>query len=216
MVKLGTALGGHAHMPAVRRAEWRQLDLTDSWGCEPADITIAAYVVGELWPVTRPRLLRRLWEHASEVCVVVEPGTPRGFDVVRQAGDDLVTAGALVIAPFPQDWQCLEGENDWCHFAQRVPRTRSHRTAKDAVLSYEDEKYSYVVASRRGGSRIAARVVRQPQIRSGHVRLVLCTPAGVRHLVVARSQREAYRRVKDLAWGSAILPEEASLYGLTT
>jgi ribosomal protein RSM22 (predicted rRNA methylase) len=95
-----------------------------------------------------------------------------------------------------------------------VPRTRLQRLLKEASLSYEDEKFAYVVASRELGLPIAARVVRHPQNRKGHVRLVLCSAGGIRHVVVARSNREAFRRAKDLHWGSAIALEEADLFGL--
>lgn len=81
-------------------------------------------------------------------------------------------------------------------------------------MSYEDEKYSYVAVSRAEGLPIAARVIRHPQVRSGHIRLVLCTPVGVKHVVVARSNREAYRRARELRWGSAIPVEDGRLYGL--
>ena len=118
------------------------------------------------------------------------------------------------MAPFPHGWNCAEGPNDWCHFAERVPRTRIHRGAKEAALAYEDEKYSYVAASRARGVPIAGRVTRMPQIRSGHVRLTICTPAGIQHLVVPRSRKEAYRKARDLKWGSAIEEEDAALFGL--
>jgi ribosomal protein RSM22 (predicted rRNA methylase) len=62
---------------------------------------------------------------------------------------------------------------------------------------------------------MGARVVRQPQIRSGHVRLTLCTPQGVRHIVVGKSQRDAYRLARKLRWGSALNEEDASVLGLT-
>jgi ribosomal protein RSM22 (predicted rRNA methylase) len=175
---------------------------------------MAAYVLGELPVQTHEGFVQQLWQHTLDTCVIVEPGTPRGFDLVRQAGACLVGAEALILAPFPWDWECLESAHDWCHFSERVPRTRLHRAAKNAELSYEDEKYCYIAASRWEGVPIAARVIRQPQVRSGHIRLVLCTPEGVKHLVVARSQGEAYRRAKHLAWGSAIPVEEASLFGL--
>jgi ribosomal protein RSM22 (predicted rRNA methylase) len=127
----------------------------------------------------------------------------------------LTVAGADIIAPVPPSWPCLEHENDWLHFSERVSRTRLHRTAKDATLSYEDEKFCYLAASRLKSTAIAARVVRQPQIRSGHVRLTLCTKDGIRHLVIPRSQKAAYRLARDLRWGSAIEVDEADLFGLS-
>lgn len=214
MIQMGRNLGSGSRLAALRDAHWCQIDVTARWQVEPAQVTIAAYAVGEMPAPNRAACVRQLWDHAEDTCIIIEPGTPRAFAVVRPAGDELVRAGAHILAPFPHDWRCLETEEDWCHFSQRVPRTRLHRAAKEATLSYEDEKYSYVAASRRSGSPIAARVIRQPQLRSGHVRLVLCTASGIKHVVVPRSKREAYVRAKELAWGSAIPVEDATFFGL--
>lgn len=214
MIQTGKSLAARSSSPVIRNAEWRQEAVDGAWECAPADITIAAYVIGELPDEGRTDFIQRLWECSADVCVIVEPGTPAGFSLVHQAGAVLAEAGARILAPFPQGWQCLEREDDWCHFSARVPRTRMHRAIKGADLSYEDEKYAYVAASRVEGLPLAARVIRHPQVRRGHIRLVLCTAAGVRHVAVSRSSREAYRRAKDLAWGSAIPVEDAGLFGL--
>ena len=95
-------------------------------------------------------------------------------------------------------------ENDWCHFAQRITRTRLQRSVKGAELAYEDEKLSYCALSKQNGSAITARVLRHPQKRSGHIHLELCTPAGLQRITATRSQRAAYREAHDIQWGQAI------------
>jgi ribosomal protein RSM22 (predicted rRNA methylase) len=103
--------------------------------------------------------------------------------------------------------------DDWCHFAQRITRTRLQRTVKAASLSYEDEKFSYVALSRTEGSPITGRVLRHPQKRGGHIYLQLCTPEGLKQTIVTRSQRDAFREAHDLRWGettSVVSPESTS------
>lgn len=214
MIRIGKDLADRATSAALREASWQHGDITATPNVAAADLTVAAYVLGELAEAGRGEAVRNLWERSLDGCVIVEPGTPRGYELVRDAGQFLAATGAHVNAPFPADWQCLDGPDDWCHFAARVPRTRLLRQVKGGTLSYEDEKFSYVAASRVEGLPIAARVIRHPQVRSGHVRLVLCTPAGVKHVVVARSNRETFRRARDLRWGSAIPIEDTGLYGL--
>lgn len=214
MIRIGQRLAAGSDSRAIREAVWRSIDIASIWNEEPADLVTAGYVIGELPDCARDEAVQRLWDHADDVCIVVEPGTPQGADLIRVATHRLTSRGADILAPFPRDWHCRESEHDWCHFAERLPRTRIHRTAKEATLAYEDEKYAYVAGSRHAGIPIAARVLRHPQARSGHLRLVLCTAEGVRHIVVPRSHREAYRRAKELRWGSAIPLDDADLYGL--
>lgn len=95
-------------------------------------------------------------------------------------------------------------DDDWCHFGQRVARTALHRAIKDAALGFEDEKYSYVVASRGRPAHAAARVLRAPQVRSGHIRLTLCESPSVREAVVARSRRDDYRWARRAHWGDPV------------
>ena len=97
-------------------------------------------------------------------------------------------------------------ERDWCHFAQRISRTPLHRGIKAATLSYEDEKFSYVAATRFAAGARAARVLRHPQTRKGHIILELCTPAGLQRRTVSRKDGVTYRQARDATWGSALTP----------
>ena len=75
---------------------------------------------------------------------------------------------------------------------------------KQATLSYEDEKFSYIAASRTIGLPIQGRVVRHPQIRPGHIHLQLCTPEGLKSTIVTRKDKEAFREARDIVWGDAL------------
>jgi ribosomal protein RSM22 (predicted rRNA methylase) len=213
MSRMGRALSIHSSSAAIRDAAWQEVDAATPGDDPAADVTIAAYVLGELREEVGAEVVRRLWGASAGVCVLVEPGTPCGYALIREAGERLAAVGAHIIAPFPLDWPCLESADDWCHFAARVARTRTHRLAKGASLPYEDEKYAYVVAARMSGPPIAARVIRHPQVRPGHIRLALCTAQGARHVVVTRSNRAGFRRARDLRWGDAILPGDISAFG---
>jgi ribosomal protein RSM22 (predicted rRNA methylase) len=214
MLEAGRSLAAHSGSAAIRDASWQRGDISSPRTYPAADIAVAAYVIGELPAKERSATVKRLWDASNVACVIVEPGTPRGSRLIRDATEQLDGAGAHILAPFPASWTCVETAEDWCHFAVRVSRTRAHRMAKGAALSYEDEKYAYVAAAREPGLPIAARVIRHPQVRPGHVQLVLCTAHGVRRVVVTRANREAFRRARDVRWGDAILPEEAGLFDI--
>lgn len=171
----------------------------------PADLVLASYVLGELG---RPAAAAaRLWEEASDTIVVVEPGTPAGYRRVLDARAAVVAAGGRTVAPCPHDLPCPLPAGDWCHFAARLPRSRLHRRAKAAEMGWEDEKLSYAVLSREPVEPAAARIIRPPKLRSGHVNLVTSDRDGaVRERTVSRKQGETYRAARKAAWGDAIEP----------
>jgi ribosomal protein RSM22 (predicted rRNA methylase) len=86
-------------------------------------------------------------EAARVALVVIEPGTPRGAGAIRTIREELLAAGAHMLAPCPAAMPCPLAAPDWCHFAARVERSSLHRRIKEGALGYEDEKYSYVCAT---------------------------------------------------------------------
>lgn len=202
MIDLGKRLAARSPLAA---AQWQQADLAGSWSAPRSQLVIAAYALGELPPAALEPVLARLWERTQGVLVVVEPGTPAGFGRVRRMREWLVAAGGTTIAPCPHDRACPLAAGDWCHFAQRVARSRRHRAAKGAELPYEDEKFSFTAVARTPGTPIGGRVIRHPQSRGGHIYLDLCTPDGVRRTLVTRKDRDAFHRARHLRWGSALI-----------
>jgi ribosomal protein RSM22 (predicted rRNA methylase) len=93
--------------------------------------------------------------------------------------------------------------DDWCHFSQRIERTRAHRLLKEGILGFEDEKFSYLVVSRVAVLSCSSRIIRYPQKLSGHVRLSLCTGDGLKEKVIARRDKENYRKARDSEWGES-------------
>ena len=77
----GEALARDAPLP---RATWRTADVaTDAIDGEPRDLVTLAYVLNELAPEMRPALLQRLWQANADTLLIVEPGTPAGWQRVR-------------------------------------------------------------------------------------------------------------------------------------
>jgi ribosomal protein RSM22 (predicted rRNA methylase) len=205
MIALGQRLARQAASHLIREATWRRADVVGGeWGRETSDLVVAAYLLGELPPAERDAVVGHLWAQATGAVVVVEPGTPRGFDVVRRARALLIAGGATIAAPCPHDEACPMPEGDWCHFAQRLPRTPLHRGVKAGTLSFEDEKFSYVAATRGSVAGRAPRVLRHPQMRKGHVVFELCTPSGLQRRTVSRKDGPLYHQARDARWGSTL------------
>src|SRR5664280_688181 len=99
--------------------------------------------------------------------VAIEPGTPKGFTLIRKIRAELLEAGARMVAPCPMEVPCPMADPDWCHFAARVERSSMHRRLKNAELGYEDEKFSYVAVAREPVEPAGARVIRRPRHHPG-------------------------------------------------
>src|SRR5262245_31629767 len=185
---------------------WRTCDVAvDEIADEPRDLVTLAYVLNELAAVGRQRLLERLWRLTADTLVIVEPGTPAGWQRVLAARRQLIEAGGHVIAPCPHANACPLQPPDWCHFARRVARSRLHRQAKSADVPWEDEKFIYVAVSRTPATAGGARVIARPRKASGRVTLKLCrTDGSAGDQLYSRREGAMFRRASRSDWGSSI------------
>ncbi|MES9587303.1 small ribosomal subunit Rsm22 family protein [Streptomyces sp. NPDC094045] len=199
---LGRELAGLSGIPALTAAEWRRARIGAGLELAPTDLVTVSYVLKELTADVRTALVDTA-AAAAQAVVVVEPGTPDGYARIIEARDRLIAAGLSVAAPCPHDEACpIEPGTDWCHFSARVSRSSLHRQVKGGSLPYEDEKFSYVVATRFAAQPVGARVIRKPQIRKGQVLLDLCTrDEALRRATVTKRHGELYRAARDIAWG---------------
>jgi len=174
---------------------------------EPADLVVASYMIGEIGEAERRTLAELLWSKTRDMLLIVEPGTPSGYDRIITLRQQLISSGAHVAAPCPHDGTCPLTAPDWCHFTQRLPRSRAHKQIKGAELPFEDEKFSYVALTRVPVAAHPARVLAQPDITKVEVTAKLCTPGG---LAIAKRPRRAkadYARARRWRWGDAVIEE---------
>ena len=172
-------------------------------GVDDADFVVASYVIGELAEGERAALAALLWQRTRDVLLIVEPGTPDGYQRIITARSQLIAEGAHVVAPCPHDNACPLAAPDWCHFAQRLPRSRAHKQLKGADAPFEDEKFSYVALSRTAPVKRAARVLAQPAQTKAAITAKLCTTNGVALATVPRRDKDAYARARRWRWGNA-------------
>jgi len=169
-----------------------------------ADLVVASYVIGELPECERAELAFALWERTRDTLLVVEPGTPGGYGRVIALRTQLIAQGAHVLAPCPHEKACPLVAPDWCHFAQRLPRTRDHMLLKDADVPFEDEKFSYVALSRAPAETRGARVLAPPHVGKAAVEAKLCTIDGISPASIPRRDKAAYAEARRWRWGDAV------------
>jgi ribosomal protein RSM22 (predicted rRNA methylase) len=171
----------------------------------PADLVVASYMIGEIGEAERAALLERMWARTRDTLVIVEPGTPAGYGRIIAVRDQLIASGAHVAAPCPHDRKCPLSTPDWCHFAQRLPRSRAHKQIKEADVPFEDEKFSYVALTRSPIGRHPARVLAQPAVGKVEVSAKLCTAEGLVVKKIPRRVRTDYARARRWRWGDAVV-----------
>ncbi|MFE7601361.1 small ribosomal subunit Rsm22 family protein [Streptomyces sp. NPDC057494] len=192
----------------VLDAEWRRERIGSALSLAETDLVTVSYVLKELTEADRTALVTEA-ARAAQAVVIVEPGTPDGYERIIAARTRLVEAGFTVAAPCPHSGACpIVPGTDWCHFSARVSRSSLHRQVKGGSLPYEDEKYAYVAAVRFPVTPAPARITRRPQIRKGLVQLELCGPEGLGRDTVTKRHGPLYKQARDAEWGDSWPPED--------
>jgi len=198
----GERLAREAPIPAAWRDGNVAKPLED---VAPHDLVTLAYVLDELAEAERGPLVDRLWHLTRDTLLVVEPGTPAGWERILAVRDRLIAAGAFLLAPCPHAATCPLVAPDWCHFSRRVARSRLHRQAKGAEVPWEDEKFIYLAASRFPGQGPAARVIAPPRLASGQARLKLCRADGrAEERLFTKREGAEFKKARRVDWGDAL------------
>ncbi len=166
-----------------------------------ADLVTASYVLAELPVDQMAQLAKRMWARTTQVLVLIEPGTPQGFARLRAMRDALMQEGAHVLAPCTHQNQCPIQGQDWCHFKTRVQRSRQHMHAKQAMVPFEDEAFSYLIVSRQKVGVAGTRIISPVTHNKVSAEMRLCGSGGFRDMVVASRDKPSYKRAKKAQWG---------------
>jgi ribosomal protein RSM22 (predicted rRNA methylase) len=203
---LGLARALAAGHNKLAHAAFVSADLGHAAALPHADLVVASFVLAEIAPAAQPRTIDKLWAASCDVLLLVEPGTPAGFERLRAARVQLIGQGATVLAPCTHANTCPMTGTDWCHFSQRLPRSRDHMRAKGGSVPYEDERYAWLAVSRARTSTEAgaARVLAPPQDSKPGITLKLCTPHGLETRVTARRDKQGFAAVRKAGWGDVV------------
>ena len=157
------------------------------------DLVISNYVLNELDQNSRINAINKMWNMTSKLLVIVEPGTPEGFQLIREIRDYLISIGGYVVSPCPHMGVCL---NTWCHFSTRISRSKLHKDIKGGDAPYEDEKYCYIAFSKSEITPCKNRILRHPQINPGFVELEVCSKDGFKHIKYSKKDKELFKRAR--------------------
>lgn len=170
------------------------------------DLVSSSYMLSELSADLRDEMVQAMARLATSCIVLIDTGTPHGYNTLMRARDYLIEQNFTVLAPCPHNKPCPLAAPDWCHFSVRLPRSRLHRQLKGAELGYEDEKFCYLIASKTlTRDRDYERILAPPLKRTGHSHLKLCMPDGsLCQTIVSKKMKERYQLVKKSDWGDRL------------
>ena len=201
---VGSRLMQSADDDALVNAAWREFDLTGNGEIVPADVVLASYVLNELKETDRIAAAKKLFTAADRLLVIVEPGTPEGWRQLMQLRDELIKAGAYIVAPCPHMNACPITGDDWCHFTCRVARSRLHKALKAGDAPYEDEKFCYIAVSKTPVTPAKGRVARHPMIEPGKITLKACTETGIETMTIRKKDGAMFKWARKADCGDAL------------
>lgn len=189
---------------ALKNTVWKEFDITKDQINVKKDIVVSSYMLNELTAEKRMKAVDQLWHATKELLLIVEPGTPEGFKVIREIREHLLSQGAYIIAPCPCQKNCPIQEPDWCHFSCRIGRTKLHKILKSGEVGYEDEKFSYLAFTKKEISHSYARILRHPFIEKGKITVVLCEEGNIYKKVFKKKDGDLYKRIRKAKWGNGL------------
>ncbi|MBB6259855.1 ribosomal protein RSM22 (predicted rRNA methylase) [Paenochrobactrum gallinarii] len=200
---VGSKLSDDAGLDKV---DWVARDIVKERDPLPkADLVTLAYVLDELSAAERSDLIARLWSACENMFVLIEPGTPAGWQRIKDARSQLTEAGAFIVAPCPHHQACAIEGSDWCHFSRRVARSKLHRLTKQADVPWEDEKYIYLAVSRYEGEGAQNRVLAPVKTSSGKAELKLCRhDGGIAQQIITKRDGDLFKKARRADWGDVL------------
>ncbi len=159
-----------------------------------ADLVLTSYVLSEMKEQDRLNSVLKLLEASNKYLLIIDTGTPRTYENMMTIKRFVQEKGYSVIAPCMSQKCGLK--NDYCQFYARVERSSLMRQAKAGELSYEDEKYFYLLISKENVENCTKRVIRRPLIKPNNIELTLCSDSGVKKENFTKKNKELFKIAK--------------------
>jgi len=187
MIEVAKRLMKNLNTPT--KINWQSFDLRKDAILDKYDIVFAAYVLNEFTDKERIEILEKLWKATNDLLTIVEPGTPHNFQQVKEMRQHLLNKGGCIVAPCSHCKDCAIEDGDWCNFSCRIERSKMQKMAKNGEAPYEDEKFAYIVVSKKQDIRAKARIIRHPIYTPKVVTLQLCTENGIKKEIITKSNK---------------------------
>ena len=165
---------------------------------EKSDLVMSNYVFSELNEEGRKLALQKMLDASNKYVLIVDTGTPRTYENFMKLKKLVLEKGYKILAPCMSDKCGLK--NDYCQFYARVERSSLLKLSKSAELSYEDEKYFYLLIAKEDFVQDfeERRVIRRPQIKTNFVELKLCSKNGVAEEKFTKKDKTLFKKASKI------------------
>ncbi|HWY79574.1 MAG TPA: small ribosomal subunit Rsm22 family protein [Candidatus Sulfotelmatobacter sp.] len=196
----------------IQQVNWKNRNL--SLGIEEEknsyDLVIISNVLNELHPIAQEKLIGQAFNCCNGLLIIIEPGTPRGSQLVSSIAQKLSKVGIL-LAPYIAN-TFVEDEGYYLHFPQRFIRPDFQRRIRqqmrensEVASDWEESKYSYVVISKFSvENNYWARIVGETESKKGFLEVPVITRENITKIKVMKRDKEAFTFAKRLRWGMPI------------
>ncbi len=158
------------------------------------DLVMLSYVLSEMTESDRLNVLKKILSKNGGKLLLIDTGTPEVYREYMLVKDFVQKLGYRVVAPCVSEKCMLDG--DYCQFYARVERSAIHKKIKEASLSYEDEKYFYLLIQKDDINTDNSRVIRRPRFAPNMIEQTLCTKTGVIKKIYTKKDKEIYKKAK--------------------
>ncbi len=188
----------------LKDVSWQYIDIVKDNLDIKADLVVASYMLNEIKLKERKNVIDKFIKSCNHILLIIEPGTPEGFKNIKEVQKMAIDNGLNLIAPCTFQGVCPLSDSDWCHSTVRMERTKVHKILKDAVLPYEDEKFSYIALSKEQVDSTGIRILRHPIIEKGRIMLKVCHDGNIEEMVITKKDKELFKNVKKKRCGDRI------------
>lgn len=200
---------------------WQYKDLRNNLDKNDArnyDVVIIANVLNELSPSEREHLVTQAYNRCQGIFLIIEPGTPLGFDVIQTTAEVFAHKDELIAPYIPNSF--VQSHEYWIHFTQRFIRPEFQRRIRQQMRNsplmasdWEEAKYSYVAFSKIPTKQnIWGRIVSPIAKQKGFVEIPVLTEKEVIKVKVMKRHKKEYAFAKNLVWGDIIRNRSDILY----
>lgn len=179
------------------------------------DLIIISNVLNELTDKVQTQLLQAVSLKNSGVVLLLEPGTPRGHQIIQTAAKDFA-AREHIIAPYINN-TFVQSDRYRIHFPQRFQRPEFQRRIRQSMREselmasdWEETKFCYVAYGTVASSKqLWAQSIGLVRKYRGYLMIPLLTATGVVDTKVVKRHKSNYTYAKDIRWGEIIPGERA-------